>query len=386
MSICKQSDNVYLNVVINNNLIKSDGTIDESFINGEYNVTKTLPIIDKCSDYYCSIIRFDIPLQEVPIFIMPIVPASNALNPQPNPNLTPMIIGITYLGNDYPQNIIYSPDNSYSPPTQNVIGTQVVTPYYFVYTFQNLINSINIALSAAITASGFVLPAGILPPYFYLDPSTQLINFIVPNEFTTGLNHPQIFLNSILLKYLEALPVNFLGLNQNNGKDFVFRLDNPTYNQTSTVSGTKPSPVIIPPSRPDYWKFTQEYSVLNHWSSIRKIIISTNTIPIVNEFIPAQDNNSGIATSFPIITDFVPNIEFAGQSRSIAYYYPQSQYRLVDMISDTPLYKINLKLYWEDTISGSLFPILLPRYQEANIKIAFLRKTLYKPLNQLVLK
>lgn len=387
LQIYKENDNIYLNVVIQNNGIFADGEPNENPIIAEYNVTKTLPILDKCSDYYCSVIRFDIPLQNIPLFIMPILPATSFINPQPDPDLTPLIIGISYLGVDYPINIQYFADNTLPPPVQNVPGVQVITPYYYVYTYQNLITSINIALQTALITSGFPL-AGAQAPYFYLNSATQLISLIVPDSFTIGANRPIIFVNATLFNYLETFRVSFLGYNQSNGKDFLFILDNPTYPtyvQAVDVSGNPLSPPLVPPARSAYWKYTQEYPVLNYWTSLRKIIIATNTIPVVNEYVPAQDNNSGITNSFPILTDFVPSLEFAGQSRSIAYYFPTSQYRLVDMINDNPLYKINIKIYWEDK-KGNLFPLYIPILQQANIKLGFFRKTLYKPFNQLLYK
>src|ERR1700759_2826868 len=143
----KENDNVYLNVVIQNTGINdTTGTTNDADIVAEYNVTKTLPILDKCSQYYCSIIRFDIPLQSVPLFIMPIIPASSFINPQPNPNLSPLIIGIDYLGVDYPVNVLYIADNNLPVPTQNLVGQQVITEYYYGYTYEQLITMIKTAL------------------------------------------------------------------------------------------------------------------------------------------------------------------------------------------------------------------------------------------------
>ena len=92
-NIVRENDNVYLNVVIDHPIpIYNTGLVPPLIVNSfgvpaEYNVTKTLPIIDKASDFYCSIIRFDIPFNSIPLFIMPIV--AN----QSNANLTPMVIG-----------------------------------------------------------------------------------------------------------------------------------------------------------------------------------------------------------------------------------------------------------------------------------------------------
>lgn len=377
-SIYKENDNVYLNVTINNQNVTSQGIIDETFNPATYDVTKTLPILDKSSDYYCSIIRFDIPLNVIPIFIMPIVPASAFINPQPNPNLTPLIIGITYLGVDYAVNLIYVPDNTILPPVQNMVGSQIITPYYFVFSYQNLINSLNTALATAVTNSGFPL-GGAQTPWFYIDHNTQLTKLVVPTAFTVpGVGQPTIFGNSMLIgNYLSGFETNFLGLNQVAGKDIIFDLSNPTIDKGYVLFGTAPI-------TPAYYIFSNEYSTLNNWTSLRKLLITTNSIPITNEFI-SLGNTNGVAASFPILTDFVPAFEFAGQSRSIAYYYPTSQYRLVDMINDTPLYKINLTIYWEDK-EGNFYQLLISRGQQANIKIGFFRKSLYKPLNPLLYK
>lgn len=371
-------DNVYVNVTFNNNnKIVSQGApfnnvIDETPVLAEYNVTKTLPILSKCSDYYVSVIRFDIPLDTTPVMIMPIVPN------QANPDLTPMIIGIRYLGVDYPIPINYISDNTLTAPTQNDPNGQIITPYYFVFTYDNLINVINLSLRQAIINSGAVLLHAGQYPYFFFDPATQLISLVVDNTFTTaGVNKPEIYVNAYLKNYLDSFRYSIVGFNQPNGRDFVFILNGtlfPTPNQGVTYEDNKPPTVPVA----EYFQFTEEYNVMNYWTSLRKLIITTNGIPIKNEYVPANNNSntSGVAVSFPILTDFVPAIELAGQSRAVAYYYPTSQYRLVDLLNDNPLYKIDLKIYWEDR-KGNLYPLTISAFQQASIKLGFFKKSLY---------
>src|SRR5580658_1620493 len=130
LNIDNSSDNIYYNVVFNHNT--SNG---ETPTLAQYNFTNTISVLDKPSDYFCSIVRFTIPLSEVPLYIFPIKPN------QSNPNLSPMIIGISYNGNNYFQNIVYVPNNNLPAPVQNQT-TQVIMPYYFVYSYQNLITAI----------------------------------------------------------------------------------------------------------------------------------------------------------------------------------------------------------------------------------------------------
>lgn len=364
-TLSQVGDNIYVNVVINNS---SGSNRDiEGSIAAEYQVTKTIPILSRCDDYYCSVIRFDVPLDAVPLFIMPIVPN------QANPNLTPLIIGIRIGGVDFPQPLIYVPQPGIpGPPLQN-LPIQNITPYYYIYEYQILINMLNRALSLALVASGL----GASNAYFYLDTVSEEINLVVdiiPFAFiaTNGLPNPippaVIFMNSSLETYLNALQADFVGPNA-NGRDYVFNLvrfglDNniPPFNIGAVATQRR---------------FSQEYSTLALWSSLRKIVIVSNSIPILPEFTPST--NSGISSTLPILTDFVPNIEDAGEVRSIAFYNPQSQYRLVDMMSSEQLNTIDLKIYWQD-IQQNIYPIYITRFQQASVKLGFFKKKLYNSL------
>ncbi len=391
--IYKENDNIYLNVIFNTPQINSTGTpiappSGEQSFPMEYSATKTLAIIDKCSDYYCSVIRFDIPLYEIPLYIMPIVPGAQQTGP-PNPNLTPLIIGISYNGNPTPQNLIYIPENTLIPPIQNQ-STQVINDYYYVYSVQLLITMLNIALTQSWRASGL---AGLFPtlntPYFYYDNTTELIELIAPSPFAyltaPATAIPLIFINQSLLHYLNSFDWFFVGYNQPNGVDLYFIANNitplnsltpvppqvyPTEKQAYTPYGTTPT------NPPSYFIYTENYSTIQYWSSLRKIIITSGTIPIFYENIPAN-NNGGVATSLPILTDFVVPLSTIGDGRTIAYYTPTAQYRLVDMNSDQPLYNINIKVFWED-IYLNRYPLYISVAQIASVKIGFFRKTLYK--------
>lgn len=377
----KHNDNVYLNVVFNHSPAVYAGTNPTYITNedpeiAEYNVTKTLPILNKASDYFASVIRFDIPLSEIPILVMPIIPN------QANPDLSPLIIGIFTRGAGpsgvfYSANVEYVPDNDLPAPSQVGYPSQVITPYYYVFTYQALLNMINDTLSTLYVASGLQAlwgAAGNQPPFFYLDPVSQLFKLVVYVGFTKTtapvLDTPEIYINAALLKYLNSFEVSFNGLNLPNGNDYTFILTGNTPNMAFYLPGTNPA--TTPPT---YFQFTEGYISIQYWTSLRKIVITTNTIPINNEYVPSNTNSS-VSTSQPILTDFVPSIEFAGQGRSIAYYYPTGQYRLIDLLSDLPLQKIDLRINWEDT-DGNFYPLYLSLFQQANLKMGFFRKDLY---------
>lgn len=353
-------NNVYLNIVFNH-----DDTTGGTETPAVYDVTKTTPIIDNCSDYYASVIRFDIPLDTVPLMIMPIIPN------QANPDLSPLVIGVNNGGVDTFLNIQYIANNSLTPPTQNLLLKQVITPYYYIYTYETLLNLINITLRQVCITAALGLTNEQMP-HFFFDSNTQLISLIVPDLFITA-GHPVIYINSVLWSYLGNFQYSYLGPNQPNGKDYVFLLSNlPTYPTENLAYALYNQTPAVPPI---YYKYTQEYKSVAGWTSLRKIVITTNSIPIRNEFVPAS-NGSGENISFPILTDFVPALENASDTRNIAYYVPTSQYRLIDLSGNDPLYKINIKILWEDR-KGNLYPITISQFQQASLKLAFVSKNIY---------
>jgi hypothetical protein len=370
-TLLQNGDNIYVNVTITAAL----SGILSLYTPAEYIVSKTIPILDKCDDYYCSIIRFAIPLSSVPLFIMPILPN------QTNPNLTPFIIGITTGGiNNYPQPVIfYAETNSGIPMSPNPI--QANSPYYYVYEYQLFITQINTALALAFVASGLTGNC----PYFYLNPATEEISLVVdiatfaPTATpTTPMPVPAatIFMNADLQIYLTAfqvISVAPLGSFSPIGKDFLFNL------VRFGIDNTIPPFTIAATQK----QFTQEYPVLQLWSSLRKIIVTTNSIPILNEFAPT--NNSGSSILTPILTDFLPFLDFAGQDRTTAFYSPTSQYRLVDLKSSESLKTIDLKIYWQD-INQNIYPLFVNKYQQISLKIGFFKKSLYKSSTPLLKK
>lgn len=389
-SFYRENDNFYLNIIFNgpdtifstNPALPSSGL---SSIAASYDATKTIALLEKCSDFYCAVIRFVIPLNSVPLYIMPIIPN------QGNANLTPFVITIFYNGVAYPQSVLFLSEHAdISPPIQNQ-PVQVITPYYFVNTYSVFINMINISLQLALNASGIqALFPGIKLAWFSYDPAVQLITLYVHDLFTESLtpfppltSQPLIYINTPLQSYLSSFNYIYYGSNKPNGMEYEFVLELrigttpelPIPDQAYGLYNTTP---VVPPL---YWKFTEDYITVEQWSSLRKIIVSSSSIPIVNEYIPVANNsNSSVTASFPILTDFTPQIQNSGDAKSIAYYVPPGQYRLIDMISDNPLRKVDIKIYWQDK-NSNIFPLEIGTFEQAEVKLGFFRKSLYKNTN-----
>src|SRR5574337_758279 len=236
-------DNIYLNVVFQNNTTNSE-------VVAHYNVAKTMPIVDKPNEYYVTVVRMDIPLNGIPLLIIPIIPN------QANPNLTPF----TFFINASSANVIYVPDNNNPAPVQNQL-TQVITPYYFVFSFQNVINAFNTALNAAWVAAGSPGGAG-NAPFFIFNPITQLISLAVSQAFITA--GATISFNQALTNYLEGFELFF----DTTTNRFRFILAN-FFNNGWNLSGQSTSAVTTPPT---WFLFSQEYTCMEYWLSLRKIV------------------------------------------------------------------------------------------------------------------
>ncbi len=378
----RTNDNIYINVVFNHpstqlNVYEDQGLSfpfnipllvnDEIDVNAEYNSTKTLPLVDRASDYYLSIIRFDIPLDQVPLFVMPIVPNQN------NPNLTPFIIGIqTNSVVNYSLPIYYNPDNVLTPPVQNLPGQQVVSPYYYVFFYNNLIQTINANLITIYNALGQPGSDG-FAPYFEYQPNGYITLIVGLGFQNQGYN---IYGNAALINYFDGLRVTFQGWNQPNGVDYIFNINPYPANSNAIVvpvSGYTPGVL-------NGLQFNGEYTVVNMWTGLRKIVLKSKNLPISKEFIPSYNENgtqNDLAASLQILTDFVPELSVAGDTRTVVYYNPTSQYRLVDLLTDDPIYTVDVQVYWEDVL-GNLYPLELSSLQSASVKMAFVRKSLYK--------
>src|SRR5580693_4917793 len=243
ISIENDIDNIYLNIVMTPPPLSTDEIV------ATYDQHLTRPVLDDCSKYYCSIIRFTIPLDNIPILIFPIdTTQTNAL-------LSPLIIGINYLDVNYPENVAYQPVNSRGPPTPNAsppyfTNGQLTDYFYWIYSITSVINMFNTALMDAVTAAGL---APDLSPMFSFDPVTELISLIVPANFlVTGAT---IYFNSLMQTFLSSFNLYYMGNGNPQGRDYDMVLN--------------PLPPDSPVGGP--YTFTEDYVSINLWFTLRKI-------------------------------------------------------------------------------------------------------------------
>ncbi len=382
-------DHIYFNVSINNNSSVSVKIAQAS-------IQRSVAIIDNPSDYYCSIIRFTVPLQQIPIFIF-----QDSL----------YSVTISNGATDFQTILSYVP--SYTP---------VLAPTYpesrFVYSYQQFLDSINNALSASFIASGLAGTA----PYMIYNPETALISLVAPATFhnagQTDENQTiKVWFNTNLWVFFSNFEKIFNGYVpqtwNTNGKNFnIIIKPNGTNNFSIPADHGGPLAGL---------QMSQEFSSLYNWNILRNIVFTTNTIPIRSEGIPSvvnppwnnsitynvgdsvtYNNNqfasllnnnvgnqpdqsptfwqinqlSGVSSSsLPILTDFQLLQDKGPEGRSYAQYFPSSEYRLVDLMGNRPLTEIDLQIQWQDR-NLNLYPIYINPLDSADIKIMFRKKSI----------
>ena len=138
-----------------------------------------------------------------------------------------------------------------------------------------------------------------------------------------------------------------------------------------------------------YLQAYQEISTIGLWNPIASIVFTSTTLPIHPTLTsPPQVYNSssngmvgsGSTSLTNTLTDFEIAIDSANQYRPEISYAPQGEYRLIDMYSNSNLYKIDLNVYWKDRY-GNLKPLRLQPGCSASVKLMFRHHGFYLGLD-----
>jgi len=320
------TDHIYYNIDIR----KPDDYKDLPF-QAVFNETRVEPVLKIPSDYELAVVRFSIPSQNIPIFLW----KENAFS-----------VSLKYLNFVFTTTLQFIPNS----PGGNY-------DYYgkSIWNYQDLIDSINVGLLTSF--NNFV--AGVPPflniptkaPYMIYDATTQLCSLIALTKYDSSFVNPVfIYFNGALSNYFPAL--------QN------FGTGDPILTKMIVVKNNFNNEIQI--GTDEYYKMSEEYSTLFLWNDLQKILIETDTIPVVNELLGSQTNKTQ-----KIITDFEPLSQI--NDRSMIQYYPQGPLRFYDMISNYPMTNMNVKIYWADK-AGKTYPIYLNSTDNLTIKLYFKRK------------
>ncbi len=344
-------DNIYYNLTLVNST--------DNPLNVQFNQTLGNSIVDSPQDYYLSCIRFFLDTANLPIFIF----EENTYSVSISCN------GVTHT------EIVPFISASGQPET------------YFngIYSYQNFIDMINVALSTAYTDFGGTLPAAAtVAPYLYFDPRANgLISLFAQTAYDSTNSNPATLITIWMNEDLYYFFDNFLYFfNKSNialpfGYQIIIKSMGHGQN-TSAFDSTVPS---------GYYKMSQEYVAANRWRGPASLSFTSYTIGCRTEYITGISNNANsnivqnAGTGIPLasqFTDFIVSTDpgdLAGWRGNLIY-NSSSQYRLVDLQSSI-VNKIDLSLYWQD-VNNNSYPFSILPGTQSSIKLLFVKRSLYK--------
>lgn len=391
------SDIVYYNLTIGTNSVglvsnTSDFTASPASIVAQ----NTLPILDDPSQYYGSIVRLNIPQFEIPIAYFDVVTDSNGNVPNINRGIYQFTLawgslsttGVRTIVQEDSQNAIWTQQdfNAYPVP----VNGAKLTPsnYYFVYDYETMINTWNVALKTAfdnlVASVGAPLISG-QQPFFYYDPDTQKISLYSvqsTSEFRYGSNFLQIYCNAIMENLIHGFKFFYF---TDSTKSILFNLQSyPNPSSPLNVSPLPDSSGNPDPSGVPYIKVQQEYISLNYWNMLRNIYITT-TMPVQQEgyYVGSLNNNLGQNLLLQsTLTDYIPDLTQGGQAGIAGaqfIYNAQALWRIFQLNTNTPLMNISASIFFTDQ-NGNIWPLTLFVKQPCSIKFMFIKKHLISNL------
>lgn len=329
---CDYPAHVYYNARLYNQ-IDSTSSLEADFFETRVNEI----VCGDLSDYELSIIRLNVPTDNLPIFFFSEIADA-------------YVVTLEFAGFPESVTVQFVSQNTFNP---NFRG---------VFNFQHMVDMINTAFATAfadLNAAAGPFPTATLPPVMYYDPIEERVYLEIQSAYIAdGID---LYFNYTLFRFLQGLDIIFHGYNNANYKDIQLVIQD---NGNNVVS-------------PGLLRFDTEYANLKNWFEFPNIVITTNTIPIDYEYINSNDpNNAGVDTQLPILTDFI-NTRDIDTLRSDYIYEQIGPYKWIDLNSPSNqgLRKIQFRIFTQ-TRDGALRSVSISPDRSVTMKFLFRRKTI----------
>lgn len=334
-----------------------------------FSQTFTQEFLNKGTDYNLAVIRFRIPISGIPYFYFRIQEGLG----QTNPNLG--IYSFTMVdvlsGDEFTEYVDFIPyDLTVSepaPPSNNNGFQNIETRYYNVYDVSGWIFMLNSTLKTCFNNLKAAHPTNPVTeaPFLLYDPVTQLISYVVTYNYLTS-GQIETFFNENLQGFFDSLEYSLF----NNVTKFGLFI---VYAQPlgSTVYSNGYSKYAVAPTNPPaYIEMKGNYVGVEKFAGLRAFVIKTSLLPIRYENTNSTDIGGDLSED-TILTDF--NVSDYYGNRSDVIFFPQGPYRLIDILSSTPLRSIDLQIFWKDK-NGFLRPMFVYAGDTLTIKLGFITK------------
>jgi len=379
--------------------IVNNSTTDLSPMPVVFNNVKTSQIVDNCSDYFLSVIRWSLD-SGLPQIIPQIKLASEGGTDVDetayvvNIGYSKLLTGgdITFLddvGVTVATPVVFIPEDLTLPqPTLSPTGQDEVytNPYYFIHSIGNFLSMVNKALEHAVAA--FVVAYNSKYPTFpisldtlgvpHFDWNGNLISLSCSEYWLYNSSGPinfYISFNTPLHNLFDTFPYKFINKSvqaNNLGQNYVMLFHEHQWESTYTAG----NPLTT------YYVYNQEGSSVPSWSPVQSIVFQTSTIPVNPSKTGAPTYTglnlkdsiqaSGISN---ILTDFqIPLDRGDEMTNSVLYYASSGEYRLFNLMSNGGLLNLNIQIFWKDRL-GFIHPFLMKNGSSGSLKILLRKKS-----------
>jgi hypothetical protein len=358
-------------------------------------------LVDNPSDYYLSIVRFEIDSPSLPIFI-----------PQARLGTLNDLIysfGIETISTSNAPTTRFKKRIQYTPINPNITepnpsNENFSHKYYYISNVRQWLRMVNTCLQEVfdamrasdsngddtlITTNSF---ASAKAPFFDYNSSSGLITLYTTTQFfdTPDTARLRLFWNTPVNTLFGGFDVSVapiatsLLFDSTAPAEGVASVSHPsTYYQVNITNPNNKNTITFGSSSTAFIQSTQTYPSMPMCSPIQNIVFSTSgNLPVSNSQIgnPTIFKSDGDCATqggadniSPILTDFIVPL-IRGDEYKPKINYSPSEYRLLDMKGNAPLKSCDLQVYWKSKIDAKLHPFILGSQCGASCKIMFRRK------------
>ncbi|MCS7318092.1 MAG: hypothetical protein NZZ41_07315 [Candidatus Dojkabacteria bacterium] len=292
------------------------------------------PLLKKMNEYKLTIARFRIPLFSI----------------YPSFDLRNLFFQVTFRYNN-----------------TNYSQSETITD--LIYSISEFVTIVNHIIQNAYSGLGFFSNT---PPYIKYH--EDRFCFVLPTEIID--NGIYIILSSDLYYYLGGFPAKPSTIIPGQYELYLSQVEY----YLSPIYDINNAPVISSTSgltKYNSYMLQSEFHTGSRFNDIQNVIVTTN-IPIRQEMLPQITNNPSntnltYISTLGIFSDFVVNISEFGQQYDELIYYPQSQFRWTDLISDGQLDRLSFSFLYQKN-DQSIHKIYINPGDSASIKIYFVNK------------
>lgn len=358
-------DNIYINLTIN-----GEPDIDKQLIKKcEMKKSLNQVILQNREEYYCSCMRFVLPLNLAPKMIFYI----NEGITQTDKNQGVYGIGFRYYTSTYFRYVKYIPQNDFDqapyivrPPSENNGKQDFNNYYYAINNYQSFANSINetlndLWLDVNNDYPGEVQPNGL---YLYWDDTLERFRLIYSEQYL--IPNFDVYTNIYFRDILSGFPFYVDNKSPFPGCPFRFNLIPKLFELSTfgTFFGLE-----------YFYIENDSKTIISYVNCLNNILIVSNTLGIVPEYIISESDRSNFNLQ-NVIFNFRPDPDVSIDNSVSTMVYTASVPKLSSISSKGPLNEIDISVFWTD-IKGNVFPVFISPDVQFSIKLGFFKKSLY---------